>query len=441
MRRRWKFLLGIVGASIVLTSVVMSSFGWRSVTMLGSLLRRAEAPVRIGLLHSQTGTMAISEKSILDAEILAIEEVNAAGGVAGRQVVSSAPDCRSDPNVFATEARRLIEQEQAVALFGCWNSESRKAVIPVVNEAKSLLFFPGNFEGIEKSSRVIYTGGVANQVILPAVRWGYDAINARRFFVVGLEEVTSRCGAEIAKDAIKAAGAEVVGESYTVPLTPSVDAIVDAIRQAKPDLVLNFLFGESNLAFYAAMRRAGLGADKLPIIAFGVGEDESRRFPTADIVGQYAAWNYFQSVPRPENREFVRRFQARYGSDRVIGDAMVAAYNGIKFWAQASNEVGLGDSLAVTTNLRRQSINAPDGIITIDAESQIAWRPFHLGRLRADNQFELVYSINKPVRPVLVVGTRSAEDWTTFLDSLKTRWRGRWSAGQSVLAPAPASPR
>ena len=432
MRSRWKIILGVLATAAALILGLVVWLGWDSFATLVSLHEKALPPIRLGLLHSQTGVLSLSEKSILDAEILAIDEINVEGGVRGRSVVWTAPDCRSDASTFALEARRLIEQDKVAALFGCWTSESRKAVIPVLDEFGSLLFFPGNFEGIERSPRVIYAGGAANQSVLPAVRWAYDTLGARKFFVVGLEEVWSRTSCEIAKDGVKATGAGLVGESYTISQAPAVDAIVESIRQSQPDLVLNFLYGDSNIAFYAALRRAGMPPDKMPVIAFGFAEDESRRFQQADIVGQYAAWNYFQSVDRPRNREFIRKFRAKYGETRVIGDPMIAAYDSVRFWAQSAREVGPDNITTLTSNLLRQSMDAPDGIITIDSDSQAFWRPFHVGRLLTNGQFELVWSISKPIRPVLYVGTRTSEQWKTFLASLKSRWKGGWSAGAAI---------
>ena len=437
--RPWKLLVGglaVVGL-IGLTLAVL--LGRLPLDRVASWFEGTRPTIRLGLLHSQTGNLAISEKSLLDAEVLAIEEINEAGGVGGRQIVWSAPDCRSDPVAFASEATRLIDQEKVAALFGAWTSECRKAIIPVLDERSSLLFFPGNFEGIEKSTRVIYAGGIANQSVLPAVRWAYDSLKARRFFVIGLEEVWSRCSGEIARDGVKAAWAEVVGENYQNVAAPDIDAMVEAIRQAKPDVVLNFCFGDANPKLYAAIKRAGLTPDKLPIIAFGFSEDESRRFTPADVEGQYAAWNYFQSSTRPESRAFVQRFRARFGQDRLVGDAMVAAYNGIKFWAQAAREVAASDVSAFMNNLVRQSMDAPDGIVTIDAESRAVWRPFHMGRLRPDGQFEIVWSIDKPIRPVVMIGTRTAEQWRSFLSDLRTRWNGHWSLGASIALTSPAS--
>ena len=438
MRQRWKLILGSLFLLGVLAATVGVLFGWEPSKLIAWGRDRGAGPIRLGLLHSKSGSLAISEQSVLDAEIMAIDEINEAGGIGNRKIVWSAPDCQSDPVVFASQARDLIDKEQVAALFGAWSSECRKAVVPVVEEKSSLLFFPGNFEGIEKSPRVIYAGGAANQSVLPAVRWAYDSMKARRFFVVGLEEVWSRCSSEIGKDGVKAAGGEVVGESYLSPLSSDVDGMVESIRQANPDVVLNFLIGDPNIAFYSAFHRAGFTPDRLPIVAFGFSEDETRRFNPADVTGHYAAWNYFQTLNRPENREFVRRFRAKYGESRMVGDSMVAAYNSVRFWAQAAREVGTTDIAALSSSLDRQSMDAPDGIVTIDPMSRVVWRPFHVGRMRADGQLEIIWSIERPIRPVLFVGTRTAEQWRSFLENLHHGWGDRWSAG-AVTSPVRTS--
>ena len=330
-------------------------------------------------------------------------------------------DGRSDPATFASQARRLIEKEKADVLVGGWSAECRKAMLAVAEEKKSLLIFPANFEGIEGSPHIIYSGGSANQVILPAVRWCFDALKARKFFVVGTEEVWSRVVAEVGKDGIKASGGEIVGESFLPLVGGDTPALVEAIRAAKPDVVLNVLVGDSNLAFYAALRRAGLTPDKLPVMAFNVAEDELRRFPPGDVTGHYAAWSYFQSLDRPENVEFVRKFKAAYGQDRVIGDSMVAAYNGLMIWAQAAEEAGTGDPKAVLGQIDRQSLDAAEGIVTIDPESRVAWRPFFVGKARADGQFDVVWSITKPILPVTYVATRTRKrrNGMSLLDELR----------------------
>jgi urea transport system substrate-binding protein len=206
--------------------------------------------------------------------------------------------------------------------------------------------------------------------------------------------------------------------------------LVETIRAAKPDVVLNALVGDSNVPFYAAFRRAGLTPDKLPVVAFAVAEDELRRFPPGDVTGHYAAFSYFQGLDRLENGEFVRKFKALHGEARTISDTMVSAYDGVMIWAQAADEAGTGKPKIVMDRFDRQSLDAPEGIVTIDPDSRIAWRPFCLGKVRADGQFDLAWSINKPIQPVTFVATRSKTQWLSMLAELKSRWGGRWSSSE-----------
>jgi urea transport system substrate-binding protein len=430
MVRRVLVGLGVLAVGAMIAYVSALALGFASPAWMGTLLAETRPPIMVGLIHSQTGPLAISEQSLIDAEVMALEEINARGGVAGRLVKWKVADGRSDLATFVSQARRLIEQDKVDVLVGGWTAECRKGMLAVVEEKDSLLIFPSNFEGIEKSPHIIYSGGSANQVIMPAVRWCVDSLKAKKFFVIGTEEVWSRCVAELAKDAVKASSGETVGESYWPLAGVDAPAAVEAIRSAGPDVVLNVLVGDSNLAFYSAFRKAGFAPDKLPVMGFNIAEDELRRFPPGDVTGHYAAWSYFQSLDRPENLEFVRRFKARYSEDRVISDAMVAAYNGLMIWAQAAEEAGTGDPKLVLERFDRQSFDAAEGIVTIDPESRVAWRPFFVGKARADGQFDVVWSITKPNSPVPYVATRSKAQWHALLDELKARWHGRWSSSE-----------
>jgi urea transport system substrate-binding protein len=439
MVRRLLVGLGLVVALAVIAFASALAMGVRPLAWVGQLIAESRPPIVVGLIHSQTGPLAISEKSLLDSELLAIEEINIRGGVAGRLLVPEIADARSDPVAATEQARRLIEEKKASVLVGGWTSECRKALLAVVEEKDSLLIFPSNFEGIERSPHIVYSGGSANQVFPPAVRWCVDALKARKFFVVGTEEVWSRCVAEISKDAIRAAACEVVGESYLPMTGGDVDALVGAIQAARPDVVLNMLVGDSNVPFYSAMRRAGVSAEKLPVMAFGIAEDELRQFSPGDVTGHYAAWCYFQSLDRPESREFVRKFKAKYGENRAVSDAMVAAHNGLMIWAQAAHEAESGDPKLVLEHFDRQSLNAPEGIVTIDPESRVAWRPCFVGRIRADSQFDIVWSVSKPIHPETYVGTRRKTQWHALLDELKAKWGDRWSSSEPIH-PNPTPP-
>jgi urea transport system substrate-binding protein len=434
--RRWLLVGFFVLAALVGVDLLAQSRGESSIFSMRGWFGGNRGPIVVGLVHSETGPLAISEKSLLDAEILALEEINARGGVAGRSLKWVKADGRSDAATFASQALRLIEEEKVAVLIGGWTAECRKAMLEVVEKKEGLLMFPANFEGIERSPRAIYVGGSANQVVLPAVYWCATSLKARKFFVVGTEEVWSRVASEMAKDAIKAAGAELAGESYLPLVGGDTQALVGAIKAATPDVVLNTLVGDSNLPFYAALRRAGLTPDALPVVAFAIAEDELRRFPPGDVAGHYAAFSYYQGLDRPENLKFVGKFKAKYGDSRTISDSMVAAYNTVMIWAQAVDEAGTGDPGMVMGRFDRQSLDAPEGIITIDPDSKVVWRPFCLGKIRADGQFDLAWSIAKPIQPVTYPNTRSKAKWLALLDDLKTQWGGRWSSSE----PAHSNP-
>jgi urea transport system substrate-binding protein len=439
MVRRLLVGFGLLLALLVIGYASLLALGLRSSSWINTLIAESRSPIVVGLIHSQTGPLAISERSLLDAESLAIDEINAKNLIPGRIVKEERADGRSNPGAFADQARRMIEDRKADVIIGGLTAECRKAMLSVVESRDGLLMFPANFEGIERSSDIVYMGGSANQIVIPAVRWCFDGLKAKRFFVVGSEEISSRCSSEIAKDSVKASRGELVGESY-LPLTGGdASPLVEVIRLAKPDVVLNFLVGDSNVGFYAALKRAGLTPEKLPVMSFNIAEDELRRFPSGDMTGHYSAWSYFQSLERPENLEFVRKFQAKYGGDRVVSDSMVAAYNSVMIWARAVKEAGTSDPKIVRQHFDRQSLDAPEGIVTIDPESRISWRPFHVGKARLDGQFDVIWSIVKPIHPETYVATRSKSQWDTLLADLKARWGGQWSSSEAIHPnPTPA---
>src|SRR5436190_6760430 len=321
---------------------------------------KQELTIKVGILHSRTGAMAISEKSMVDGEMLAIEEINAKGGLLGRRIKPIIADGKSDWPTFAKEAERLITQEKVCTIFGCWTSASRKNVKPVVERYNHLLIYPMAYEGLEQSPNIIYTGAAPNQQIIPAVKWSIDNLG-RKFFLVGSDYVWPHSVNAIISDQLKALGGEKVGEVYIFFGSSDVAAAVEAIRKAKPDVIFSEVVGASNIAFYRALRQAGIQAGKTPVVSVSIGEDELRALQTEDMVGHYSAWNYFQSLNRKENIEFVRNFQKRYGSDRVTSDVIEAAYFSVHLWGQAIQEGGHADVASIRKELLGQSFNAPEG--------------------------------------------------------------------------------
>ena len=243
------------------------------------LINRAGPPIRVGILHSQTGAMRISEQSMIDAEVLALEEIRANGGLHGRRVEWVIADGRSDWPTFAREAERLIDEEKVSVIFGCWTSASRKSVKPVVEQKSHLLIYPMAYEGLEQSPSIVYTGAAPNQQVIPAVSWCHETLKARKFFLVGSDYVWPHCVNEIAKDQLKALGAECVGESYILFGSAEVAASVEAIQKAKPDVIISTVVGDSIGPFYQRLQAAGILPDRTPVLSFSIAEDELRKLP------------------------------------------------------------------------------------------------------------------------------------------------------------------
>ena len=241
----------------------------------------------------------------------------------GRQVLPVIADGKSDWPTFAQQAERLIGVEKVCTIFGCWTSASRKNVKPVVEKHNHLLIYPMAYEGLEQSPNIVYTGAAPNQQIIPAVKWSFDNIG-KRFFLVGSDYVWPHSINAIIKDQLKALRAELTGEGYIFFGSLDVQDVVARIKETQPDLIFSSVVGDSNLAFYKALREAGIKPEKAPIISVSIGEDELRKLPVKEMVGNYAAWNYFQSINRPENVAFVQRFKAKYGPDRVTSDVIEA---------------------------------------------------------------------------------------------------------------------
>jgi urea transport system substrate-binding protein len=423
--RRWLLALGL--------AIGLGLGAW----YVWGLFWRIEAPIRVGILHSRTGPLKISEQSMIDAELMAIDEINRAGGLLGRTVVPVIADGRSDPKVFAQEARRLIETEKVGVLFGCWTGLCRRAVKQVVESSRHLLFFPSNYEGMDIPSGVICTGPIPNQQVIPAVNWCFEALKARKFYLAGSKDIQSYSANALIRDQLKAIGAQSIGEKYVELDGTGMPEMIAAIKASSPDLVLSTVIGEGNKPFYQQLAQAGLTPARLPVVSFTIGEDELRELPVKDMIGDYAAWSYFQSLDSAVNRAFVRRFKERYGAERTTSDAIVAAHNAVRFWAQAVDEAGTDATDQVRSFAMRESLEAPEGVVSVDPDTLHTWRPFYIGKVRGDGQFDVVWSLEKPVRPVPFPALRSRAEWEAFVERLYTTWGTRDFNPQTLSVPSP----
>ena len=295
---------------------------------LGLFLTSYHRPIKVGILHSLSGTMAISESAVVDAALMAIDEINAAGGLLGRRIHPVIADGASDPAVFAREAARLIKEEAVSTIFGCWTSACRRTIRPVIEANDHLLFYPVQYEGLEQSPNIVYLGAAPNQQIVPAVEWALRT-DRKRLFLVGSDYVFPRVANAIIHDYVEKWRGEIVGERYLLLGSQEVDDIVAEIVARRPDAILNTINGDSNLAFFRALRAAGITPKDILTISFSISENELGSIDPELVAGDIASWNYFQSLDEAHNRTFVADFKARYGQDRVIGDPMVAAYEGV----------------------------------------------------------------------------------------------------------------
>ncbi|MFK8182437.1 MAG: urea ABC transporter substrate-binding protein [Phormidesmis sp.] len=395
------FSTAAAGASVLLNACGGSG-GSETATDSGASTSAAggDDVITVGILHSLSGTMAISETTVVDAEELAIAEINANGGVLGKQIVAVKEDGASDWPTFAEKAEKLIDQDEVAVVFGCWTSASRKAVLPVFEEKDHMLWYPVQYEGQECSKNIFYTGAAPNQQIEPAVDWLLEN-KGTEFFLVGSDYVFPRTANNIIKEQLKANGGTTAGEDYLPLGNTEVTPIIEKIQQAMPDggVIFNSLNGDSNVAFFKQMKSAGMGPDKYPVMSVSIAEEEVKTIGPEFLEGHYAAWNYFQTVESPENEKWVSDFKAEYGDDRVTNDPMEAAYIMVYLWAQAVEKAGSTDIAAVREAAYGQVFDAPGGTVTMQPNHHIS-KTVRIGEIRDDGLFEIVSATDGPVDPI-----------------------------------------
>lgn len=354
--------------------------------------------VQVGILHSLSGTMAISEVSLRDAELMAIEEINAAGGVLGKQIEPIVEDGASDWPTFAEKARKLLQQDKVATIFGGWTSASRKAMLPVVEQNNGLLWYPVQYEGMEQSPNIFYTGATTNQQIVPAIDWMLEK-QGKNIFLVGSDYVFPRTANKIVNAQLKAKGGTVVAEEYTPLGHTDYNTIISKIKAEKPDAIFNTLNGDSNVAFFKQLKDAGITPEDIPVMSVSVAEEEIRGIGTDVLEGHYAAWNYYQTTDTPENKTFVENYKAKYGEDRVTGDPIEAAYIAVYLWKEAVEKAGSFEVDKVKEASDGIEFKAPGGVVKIDGETQHIYKTVRIGEVQADGQFKEVWNSGEQVKP------------------------------------------
>jgi urea transport system substrate-binding protein len=355
--------------------------------------------VKVGLLHSQTGTMAMSATSLRDIELHAFEQINAAGGILGRQVVARAPDTKSKVDLFPKRARQLLD-DGSVAVFGCWTSSARKAVLPIFEEAKKLLFYSVQYEGNESSPYVVYGGMVPNQQILPALDWLASVAGGlrKKIFLLGSDLIFPRTANHIAKKYLATKEMRPVGEAY-VPLGDrDFSGVVKEILASGADCVLSTVNGDSNIGLFAALAKAEVDPAKIPVMTTSIAEDELRFLMPKQVAGHYAAACYFQSLDTPANRVWIDGFRKEFGYDRVTGDPMEPDWCLVHLWKKAVEKAGSFETEAVRQAFRDGlEFAGPGGPVRLDPATQHTSKFFRLGRIRTDQQFDIVHASPEPI--------------------------------------------
>ncbi|UOF88843.1 urea ABC transporter substrate-binding protein [Fodinisporobacter ferrooxydans] len=365
----------------------------------GSAQQTADkGPIEVGVLHSLSGTMSISEVPVKDAELMAIDEINKAGGVLGRQIKPVIEDGASDWPTFAEKAKQLLLQDHVAAIFGGWTSASRKAMLPVVQQYKGLLFYPVQYEGMEASPNIVYTGAAPNQQIVPAVDWLLKQ-GKKKFYLLGSDYVFPRTANKIIKAQLKAEGGEVAGEEYTPLGHTDYSTVINHIKQAKPDVIFNTLNGDSNVAFFKQLKNAGITPIDIPVMSVSVAEQEVKGIGPQLVAGDYVAWNYYETTNTPENKTFVKDYQAKYGANRVTDDPIEAAYDAVHLWAEAVQKAGSTNVDKVKAALADIQYKAPEGTVKIDPTNQHMWKIARIGEIEANGQIKEVWDSKKPIEP------------------------------------------
>nr|WP_298721991.1 urea ABC transporter substrate-binding protein [uncultured Ferrovibrio sp.] len=416
----------------------MSKF-MRTMAMLGAVAAgvatsaaQAQDTIKVGVLHSLSGTMAISETTLKDTVLMMVEDINKKGGLLGKKVEAVVVDPASNWPLFAEKARELLSKEKVAVVFGCWTSVSRKSVLPVFEELNGLLFYPVQYEGEESSRNVFYTGAAPNQQAIPAVEYlmSKEGGEVKRWVLAGTDYVYPRTTNKILEAFLKSKG--VAQEDIMINYTPfghsDWQTIVADIKKfgtaGKKTAVVSTINGDANVPFYKELANAGIKASDIPVVAFSVGEEELAGIDTKNLVGHLAAWNYFQSIKNPVNDEFIKQWKTFIKDDkRVTNDPMEATYIGFKMWAQAVAQAGTTNVDAVRQAMYGQKVKAPSGFTAVMNTNHHLSKPVYIGEIRPDGQFNIVWKTKGPVK---------ADAWSKYIPEsakLTADWTFPWVCG------------
>lgn len=384
----------VMGAILMTTLSTTQAAGPPTAQVDTTGLAVADDTVTVGILHSLTGTMAISETGAQEAEKLAIAQINAKGGVLGRQIKFIQEDGASDWPTFAEKAKKLLENDHVAAIMGCWTSASRKAVLPVLERDNGLLYYPTFYEGLEQSKNVVYTGQEATQQVFAGLDWVAKTKHAKTFYLIGSDYIWPRTTMKLARKYIETVlHGKIVGEEYAALGSTEFGSTINKIRLKKPDVIYAAVVGGSNVAWFKQLKAAGITGKKQTLLTLSVTEDEAQGIGGENLLGFYSAMKYFQSLDTPVNKAFVAEFKKMWGADAPIGDVTQAAYEGPWLWKAAVEKAGSFDTDKVVKADESGTItfDAPEGMIYLESNHHLKTR-LRIGEWRADGQADIVFT-------------------------------------------------
>ncbi|VEG54383.1 urea ABC transporter, urea binding protein [Mycolicibacterium aurum] len=401
-RHRLKRSALAAGSVVAVASLVLAGCGSKASETdsanAESCVDTSGSTIKVGALNSLSGTMAISEVTVRNAIDLAVEQINGSGGVLGKQIQLVGEDGASEPTVFAEKAEKLISSDCVAAVFGGWTSSSRKAMLPVFEGANSLLYYPVQYEGLESSPNIFYTGATTNQQIVPALDYLKEK-GVKSLYLVGSDYVFPQTANRIIKAYADANGMEIKGEDYTPLGSTDFSTIINKVRTADADAVFNTLNGDSNVAFFREYKNVGLTPQDMPVVSVSIAEEEVGGIGVQNITGQLTAWNYYQTIDTPVNNEFVKAYKAKFGADKPTSDPMEAAYVSVYLWKNTVEKAQSFGVKEIQDNAGGVTFDAPEGLVTIDGDNHHITKTARIGEIRPDGLIYTTWESPGPIEP------------------------------------------
>lgn len=401
-RHRLKRSALAAGSVVAVASLVLAGCGSKASETdsanAESCVDTSGSTIKVGALNSLSGTMAISEVTVRNAIDLAVEQINGSGGVLGKQIQLVGEDGASEPTVFAEKAEKLISSDCVAAVFGGWTSSSRKAMLPVFEGANSLLYYPVQYEGLESSPNIFYTGATTNQQIVPALDYLKEK-GVKSLYLVGSDYVFPQTANRIIKAYADANGMEIKGEDYTPLGSTDFSTIINKVRTADADAVFNTLNGDSNVAFFREYKNVGLTPQDMPVVSVSIAEEEVGGIGVQNITGQLTAWNYYQTIDTPVNNEFVKAYKAKFGADKPTSDPMEAAYVSVYLWKNTVEKAQSFGVKEIQDNAGGVTFDAPEGLVTIDGDNHHITKTARIGEIRPDGLIYTIWESPGPIEP------------------------------------------